>query len=111
MYTMDDIKFVAVDKTLYSRTMESLKFLQEENNSLTEELKTLRKKLDDRENALADQKANYKNLLKKEQKRYSDLLERYYGLRLTYETMLKANEAMIITIAKRLAKEDKEEEE
>lgn len=113
---------VAVDKTLYERTKENARLLQEENNKLTDEIKALKAKLDskcyycpameseknNREVALANQRQTYKAELKKQQEAYNDLRERYFGLKLTYETMLKAHESMVKSLAKQLAKEEEE---
>ena len=116
----EDHTFVAVDKTLYERAKENARLLQEENNKLTDEIKKLKAKLDskchfcpalehernNREVALANQRQTYKAELKKQQEVYNDLRERYFGLKLTYETMLKAHESMVKSLAKQLAKEE-----
>lgn len=145
----EDYTFVAVDKTLYERAKENARLLQEENNKLTDEIKTLKAKLDskcyycpamesernNRDIALASQRQAFKAELKKQQEAYNDLRERYFGLKLTYETMLKAqlsdidtsrvhyvrvpenrividfdipDKSMVKSLAKQLAKEEEE---
>ena len=118
----EEYTFVAVDKTLYERAKENARLLQEENNKLTDEIKKLKAKLDskchfcpalehernNREVALTNQRQTYKAELKKQQEAYNDLRERYFGLKLTYETMLKAHESMVRSLAKQLAKEEEE---
>lgn len=111
----EDHTFVAVDKTLYERAKENARLLQEENNKLKAKLDSkchfcpaLEHERNNREVALANQRQTYKAELKKQQEAYNDLRERYFGLKLTYETMLKAHESMVKSLAKQLAKEEDE---
>ena len=111
----EDQTFVAVDKTLYERAKENARLLQEENNKLKVKLDSkcrfcpaLEHERNNREVALANQRQTYKAELKKQQEAYNDLRERYFGLKLTYQTMLKAHESMAKSLAKQLAKEEDE---
>lgn len=121
---------VVLEKSTYDKLMAECKALKEENEKLQDSLSRYYQKdlinmvkLDEKcdtcpafekekknhEVALNNQKQTYKAELKREREAYKELNERYLGLKLTYETMLRAHESMIKVLAKQLAKEEEEE--